>query len=94
MGSILSWLRCPGNTADTPGGRAQAEKYLKDCISKIHDKIFQNEIENEYNNRKFNQWHKWKKTEYKPEIKLPDIDIMTINMIKSIVYFFVCFPWN
>jgi DNA primase len=70
---------------NTPGGRTQAEKFLKDCISKITDKIFQNEIDNEYNNRKFNQWHKWKKSEYKPEIELPDIDIMTINMIKSIV---------
>ncbi len=70
---------------NTPGGRAQAEKYLKDCLSKITDKIFQNEIENEYNNRKFNQWHKWKKTEYTPEIELPDIDIMTTNVIKSIV---------
>lgn len=70
---------------NTPGGRAQAEKYMKDCISKINDKIFQNEIEQEYNNRKFNQWHKWKKQEYKPDIELPDVDIMTINLIKSIV---------
>ncbi len=69
----------------TPGGRARAEKYLKECISKIQDKIFQNEIENEYNQRKFNQWHKWKQKKYEPEIELPDIDIMTINMIKSIV---------
>ena len=70
---------------NTPGGRTQAEKYLKDSILKITDKIFQNEIEQEYNNRKFNQWHKWKKQEYTPEIELPDIDTMTINMIKSIV---------
>ena len=69
----------------TPGGRARAEKYLKECISKIQDKIFQNEIENEYNQRKFNQWHKWKQKKYEPTIDLPDIDIMTINMIKSIV---------
>ena len=70
---------------NTPGGRAQAEKYLKDCVSKIQDKIFQNEIEQDYNNRKFNQWHKWKKQEYKPDIEIPDIDIMTVNIIKSIV---------
>ena len=70
---------------NTPGGRAQAEKYLKDCISKISDKIFQNELEQEYNSRKFNQWHKWKKSEYKPEIELPDTDIMNINIIKSVV---------
>ena len=70
---------------NTPGGRAQAEKYLKDCLSKIQDKIFQNEIEQEYNNRKFNQWHKWKKQEYTPSVEVPDTDIMTINIIKSIV---------
>ena len=70
---------------NTPGGRTQAEKYLKDCISKITDKIFQNEINEEYNKRKFNQWHKWTKQEYKPQVQLPDIDIMTINLIKSIV---------
>lgn len=70
---------------NTPGGRAQAEKFLKDCTSKITDKIFQNEIESEYNSRKFNQWHKWKKTEYKPEIELPETDNMNMNIIKSIV---------
>ena len=70
---------------NTPGGRAQAEKYLKDCTSKITDKIFQNEIESEYNNRKFNQWHKWKQQKYTPTIEIPDVDIMTINVIKSIV---------
>ena len=70
---------------NTPGGRARAEKYLKDCISKIPDKILQNEIEQEYNNRKFNQWHKWKQQKYTPDIELPDTDLMTINIIKSIV---------
>ena len=70
---------------NTPNGRAQADKFLKDCLSKITDKIFQNEIEQEYNGRKFNQWHKWKKQKYAPEIELPDIDSMTINVIKSIV---------
>ena len=70
---------------NTPGGRTSAEKYLKDCISKITDKIFQNEINEEYNSRKFNQWHKWKKQEYKKEVELPDIDSMTVNVIKEIV---------
>lgn len=70
---------------NTPGGRTQAEKYLKDCTSKITDKIFQNEIEQEYNSRKFNQWHKWKQQKYTPKIEMPDIDIMTENVIKSIV---------
>ena len=70
---------------NTPNGRTQADKFLKDCLSKITDKIFQNEIEQEYNGRKFNQWHKWKKQKYTPEIELPDIDSMTIKVIKSIV---------
>ena len=70
---------------NTPGGRTSAEKYLKDCISKINDKIFQNEINEEYNNRKFNQWHKWKKQEHQQDIEIPDVDIMTQNIIKSIV---------
>jgi DNA primase len=70
---------------NTPGGRTQAEKYLKDCVSKITDKIFQNEIEQEYNQRKFNQWHKWKQQKYTPTIEIPDVDIMTVNLIKSIV---------
>jgi len=70
---------------NTPGGRTSAEKFLKDCTSKITDKIFQNEIEQEYNQRKFNQWHKWKKQEYKSTVDLPDTDIMNINIIKSIV---------
>jgi DNA primase len=70
---------------NTPNGRTQADKFLKDCLSKITDKIFQNEIEQEYNGRKFNQWHKWKKQKYTPEIELPDIDSMTVKVIKSIV---------
>ena len=70
---------------NTPGGRTSAEKYLKDSLSKINDKIFQNEIEQEFNSRKFNQWHKWKKQEYKPEIEIPDVDVMTVNVLKSIV---------
>ena len=44
----------------TPGGRTQAEKFLKSQIEKITDIEFRREIENEYNSRKFNQWHKWK----------------------------------
>ena len=70
---------------NTPGGRAQAEKYLKDCTSKITDKIFQNEIEQEYNNRKFNQWHKWKQQKNTVSVELPDTDMMNINILKSIV---------
>lgn len=69
----------------TPNGRTQAEKYLKDSISKIKDKIFQNEIENEYNQRKFNEWHKWKKQNQTVNIEVPNIDDMSVKVLKSIV---------
>ena len=65
----------------TPGGRAQAKKYLKECISKINDKIFQREIDSEY----YNRWNKKKKNEESQQIDIPDVDAMTLNLIKSIV---------
>ena len=57
----------------TPGGRAQAEKFLK------------KELEKEYNSRKFNTWHRWKKTDVAANIKLPDIDAITKNTLVYIV---------
>ena len=65
----------------TPGGRAQAEKFLKAEIEKIVDADFKREIENEYNSRKFNQWHKWKKGGNTPKIDMPQIDNLTRNTL-------------
>ena len=43
------------------------------------------EFEKEYNARKFNSWHKWKKTDSVANIKLPDIDAITKNTLIYIV---------
>lgn len=69
----------------TPGGRAQAEKFLKKELDKIADPDLKSEFEKEYNSRKFNAWHKWKKTDVSANIKLPDIDAITKNTLIYIV---------
>ena len=69
----------------TPGGRAQAEKFLKKELEKIADPDLKSEFEKEYNSRKFNAWHKWKKTDVSANIKLPDIDAITKNTLIYIV---------
>ncbi|MFQ6778093.1 MAG: DNA primase, partial [Alphaproteobacteria bacterium] len=74
----------------TPGGRVQAEKFLKSELEKITDKDLKKELENEYNSRKFNSWHKWKKTENTAHsIDLPDVDNITK---KTLVYIVNKFP--
>ena len=70
----------------TPGGRSQAEKFLKSQIEKITDIDFRREIENEYDTRKFNEWHKWRKNkDNAPQIELPAIDEMTKKTLVYIV---------
>jgi DNA primase len=69
----------------TPSGRTQAEKFLKESISKIKDKIFQNEIEQEYNKRKFNEWHKWSHKTNIINIEMPNIVDRSTKILKSIV---------
>ena len=70
----------------TPGGRSQAEKFLKSQIEKIVDVDFRREIENEYDSRKFNQWHKWsKKKDDLPLTELPSVDDITKNTLIYIV---------
>ena len=70
----------------TPGGRSQAEKFLKAQIDKIVDTDFRREIENEYDSRKFNQWHKWsKKKNDAANIELPSVDDVTKNTLIYIV---------
>lgn len=65
----------------TPGGRAQAEKFLKSQTEKITDISLRAEYENEYNSRKFNQWHKWSRKSNAPEIAVPEIDAITRNTL-------------
>ena len=74
----------------TPGGRSMAEKFLKSQIEKIVDVDFRREIENEYDSRKFNQWHKWNKKDNKlPQIQLPSVDEITQ---KTLVYIVNTYP--
>lgn len=68
----------------TPGGRAQAEKFLETELKKIQDKKFQYEIEQEYKKREYQQWRSWKKSDT-PKIKLPDTDNVTKNTLVYIV---------
>ena len=73
----------------TPGGRAQAEKFLKKELEKITDPDLKSEFDKEYNKRKFNSWHRWKRNESNVQIKLPDIDSITKN---TLIYIVNAFP--
>ena len=74
---------------NTPAGRVQAEKFIKTNTDKITDKMLRAEYEREYNNRKFNEWHKWKKNSDTVNIDVPEID----NIIKNtLVYIVNKFP--
>lgn len=69
----------------TPSGRARAEKFLKSELAKITDKALRNEYEHEYDSRKFNSWHKWKKTSETVAIAVPEIDSVIKNTLVFIV---------
>ena len=70
---------------NTPAGRTQAEKFLKKELEKITDKLLRAEYEHEYESRKFNNWHKWKKTSETVRIEVPEIDTIVKNTIISII---------
>ena len=69
----------------TPGGRSQADKFLKKELEKIKDPLLRAEFEKEYNGRKFNQWHKWDNKKTAPEIAVPSIDKITASTLQSII---------
>lgn len=69
----------------TPGGRAQAEKFLDAQIEKIADPELRKQYKQEYDKRKFQNWHSWKRTPKTVNIKLPDIDAITKNTLVYIV---------
>lgn len=73
----------------TPGGRVQAEKFLKGELEKISDADLKSEMQKEYESRKFSSWRKWKKQDNIAKIKLPDIDTITKN---TLVYIVNSFP--
>lgn len=69
----------------TPNGRTQAEKYLQQELKKIKDPILKSEYENDYNQRKFNQWHKWKHNNTTVSMAVPEIDNITKNTLIYII---------
>ena len=69
----------------TPSGKTQAEKFLKSQLEKITDKTLRAEYEHEYDSRKFNEWHKWKKKSEQTNIDVPDIELTTKNTLNFIV---------
>ena len=71
----------------TPGGRTRAEKFLSTEIKKIADPALRGEFEQEYNQRKFNHWHKWKKssnTKEQSTDRPPEVDNLTKNTLSGI----------
>ena len=69
----------------TPGGRAQAEKFLDNIVDKIVDTELKKHYKQEYNKRKFQNWQSWKKEKKSIDVKLPDIDGITKNTLVYIV---------
>ncbi len=69
----------------TPGGRAQAEKFLDAQLEKIVDADLKKHYKQEYDKRKFQEWQSWKKQKVTMTIKLPDIDTITKNTLVYIV---------
>lgn len=75
-----------GFNVSTPGGRTQAEKFLKQKTDKITDQHLRAEYEQEYNQRIFNQWHKWKRQSQNiPKIDMPEVDDITKKTVIFIV---------
>ena len=58
---------------------------MKKELEKIVDNELKAEYEKEYNNRKFNTWHRWRRNDSAVQIKLPDIDLITKNTLIYIV---------
>ena len=69
----------------TPGGRAQAEKFLDGQLEKIVDPELRKHYKQEYDKRKFQNWQSWKRAPKAINIKLPDIDAITKNTLVYIV---------
>ena len=74
-----------GYLVNTPAGRTKAEKFLKNELAKITDITLRAEYEHEYNSRKFNEWHKWKKQTETVNIEVPEIDSVIKNTLSFIV---------
>lgn len=73
----------------TPGGQAQAEKFLSAEIEKIKDEGLRRAYEKEYNSRKFNQWSRWTRKKKEAAVALPSVDEITRG---TLVYIVNTFP--
>lgn len=69
----------------TPGGRSSAEKFIKKELEKITDTTLRSEFEQEYNGRKFNQWHKWDKKKKEQNIEVPVVDQINANSLRAVI---------
>ena len=56
---------------------------------KISDNNLKKEVLHDFSNRMFNQWHKWKKSDKKIDIKMPSVDDVTKN---TLIYITNAFP--
>lgn len=70
----------------TPGGRTRAEKFLSTEIQKITDPALRGEFRQEYDQRKFNGWHKWKAEGKKTKIEMavPNVDALAQKTLSEI----------
>lgn len=74
----------------TPGGRAQAEKFLDTETEKLTDATLRAQVQKEYDARKFNQWNKWsKKKKDAPQVSMPKVDEITRT---TLIYIANTFP--
>ena len=83
---FLWTLANTGLNRSPPGARTQAEKFIKQKTDKITDQHLRAEYEQEYNQRIFNQWHKWKRQSQNiPKIDMPGVDDITKKTVIFIV---------
>ncbi len=70
----------------TPGGRTRAEKFISTEIQKITDPALRSEFRQEYDQRKFNGWYKWKAEgkKIKTEMDVPKVDARAKKTLSEI----------
>ncbi len=73
----------------TPGGRSQAEKFLKKELEKITDPDLRREYDKAFAQLKYQHWHKWRRDKDVQNITLPPVDSVTKN---TLVYITNAFP--
>ncbi|MDE6477749.1 MAG: DNA primase [Alphaproteobacteria bacterium] len=83
---LVDFLWTIANTAyvtSTPGGRAQAEKFLKKEIEKITDDALRREYDAEYRNRIFHHWRRVKKNDAATPV--PNVDDITAKTLRGLI---------